>query len=410
MIDSLRSSPLLPIFLIVAVDILGYTIILPLLPFYAERMGATPAVVGMLVSVYAVCQLIAGPLLGRASDRVGRRPLLIVSQVGTLIGFLVLASATTLPIVFLSRIIDGVTAGNLTLAQAYISDVTPPENRAKSFGIIGIAFGLGFLVGPALSGFLSQFGYHYPIYAAAGLSAISITATTLILPRKPPVVPGVTPVAPEAATGRMPIVQWARYVQYFRRPELWPLLAKFFSYVFSFSIFVGGFALFAERRYTWNGHPFGPKEVGYVFAFSGLIGGTLQGGALGAMVRRFGERPLMRAGLIAGSIGYLLLAYAYTIPVLLISASISAFGGIVRPIVTSLITQVTDRREQGTVLGLTQSLTSVAQITGPLIAGMLIEHRLLATWGVAAAAVALAGWIVPTPPAPQVDGAPPVQS
>ena len=314
-----------------------------------------------------------------------------------------LASATTLPIVFLSRIIDGVTAGNLTLAQAYISDVTPPENRAKSFGIIGIAFGLGFLVGPALSGFLSQYGYQYPIYAAAGLSAVSIMATTFILPRKPPVIPGVTPISPEGTTGRMPLVQWGRYVEYFRRPELWPLLVKFFSYVFSFSIFVGGFALFAERRYMWNGHPFGPKEVGYVFAFSGLIGGTLQGGALGMMVRRFGERPLMRAGLIACSIGYLFLAYAYTIPVLLISASISAFGGIVRPIVTSLITQVTGRREQGTVLGLTQSLTSVAQITGPLLAGVLIQHRLLATWGVVAAAVAFAGWIVPTPLAPPVE-------
>ena len=152
----MKRSPLLSIFLIVLVDILGLTIILPLLPFYAESLGATPRIVGLLVSVYAICQLIAGPPLGHLSDRVGRRPVLLVSQMGTCIGFLILAYAHTLWVVFLARIIDGLTAGNLTVAQAYIADVTEPENRTKSFGIIGIAFGLGFLVGPGISGFLAQ--------------------------------------------------------------------------------------------------------------------------------------------------------------------------------------------------------------------------------------------------------------
>ncbi|MBV9305014.1 MAG: MFS transporter, partial [Acidobacteriaceae bacterium] len=141
------ASPLIPIFLIVAVDILGFTIILPLLPFYSERLGASPAVVGALVSIYAVCQLISGPILGQLSDRLGRRPMLLVSQVGTLIGFLILAYAGNLWLLFLARAIDGATAGNLTIAQAYISDVTKPESRAKAFAVIGIAFGFGFLVG-----------------------------------------------------------------------------------------------------------------------------------------------------------------------------------------------------------------------------------------------------------------------
>ncbi len=399
MMGKLRSSPLVPIFLIVAVDILGYTIILPLLPFYAERMGASPASVGMLVSVYALCQLIAGPILGRWSDKFGRKPLLIVSQIGTFIGFIVLALATSLPFVLLSRVIDGITAGNLTIAQAYISDVTAPEKRAKSFGVIGIAFGMGFLLGPAISGFLSQFGYSYPIFAAAGLSFTSILATTFLLPGS---------ARPKAAQdedaspggGRHSILQWNKYAEYFRRPGLAPLLLKFFSYVFSFAIFTGGFALFAERRYTWNGHPFGPKEVGYIFAFSGLIGGTLQGGMLGMMVRRFGERRLLAASLLASAIGYVLLGYAYSIPLLLLSAGVSAFGGVARPVVTSLVTQVAGRREQGTVLGLTQSLTSIAMITGPLISGFLIQHNLLAVWAVTAASVAMAGWWLATPKAP----------
>ena len=164
----MRKSPLLPIFLIVSVDVLGLTIILPLLPFYAEHYGASPAVVGLLVSLYALCQLVAGPMLGRLSDHMGRRPLLLVSQVGTFIGFLILAYANALWLIFLSRAIDGITAGNLSLAQAYISDVTKPEDRAKSFALIGIAFGMGFLIGPGLSGFLSKFGYQYPILVAGG--------------------------------------------------------------------------------------------------------------------------------------------------------------------------------------------------------------------------------------------------
>ncbi len=395
--DSLRSSPLLPIFLIVAVDILGFTIILPLLPFYAERMGASPAVVGMIVAVYAACQLVAGPLLGQLSDRLGRKPLLMISQFGTLAGFLLLAVSNTLTLVFLSRIIDGVTAGNLSLAQAYISDVTPPAQRAKSFGVIGIAFGLGFLLGPAVSGFLSQFGYQYPILAAAALSATSILATWTLLPANPPLPEG----HQEGDTGpggrRLSIVEWSRYAEYFRRPALSPLLLKYFSYVLSFAMFTGGIALFAERRYTWNGHPFGPKEVGYLFAYSGLIGGTLQGGALGKLVHRFGERPLLRASLMASAVGYVLLAFAYTIPVLLISAAVAAFGGIARPVITSLITQVAGRREQGAVLGLTQSLTSIALIIGPLAGGFLIQHHLLAAWALVAAGVAFAGWLVRTP-------------
>src|SRR5207248_1963811 len=178
------ASPLLPIFLIVAVDILGFTIILPLLPFYSERLCASPTVGGELVSTYAIFQLIAGPILGQLSDRVGRRPVLLISQAGTLGGFLLLAFSTHIWMLFVARMIDGATAGNLTIAQAYISDVTKPEERAKSFAVIGIAFGLGFLVGPAISGYLALFGYQAPIFAAAGLSFTTILCTFFLLPRR----------------------------------------------------------------------------------------------------------------------------------------------------------------------------------------------------------------------------------
>ncbi|MDQ6698978.1 MAG: MFS transporter [Acidobacteriota bacterium] len=392
-----NKSPLLPIFLIVLVDILGLTIILPLLPFYAEKLGASATVVGLLISSYAACQLIAGPILGRISDRVGRRPVLIVSQVGTLIGFLILAAANVLWLVFLSRIIDGLTAGNLSLAQAYIADVTAPKNRAKSFGVIGIAFGIGFLIGPAVSGFLSQYGYHYPILAAAALSATSILCTFFLLPAVAPAPLGQVNAdePPPPAGARLGVLDWNGYVEYFRRPELKNLLWQFFLFAFCFATFVSGFALFAQRRFTIDGQPWGPKQIGYVFAYVGFLGIILQGGLIGRMVKWFGEPRLVWSGFLAAAVGFAGLGFAYNLPALLIVSAVASYGtGVLRPAITSLITQQAGRREQGVVLGLTQSLTSVSQIIAPVIAGMLIDRGLLAAWALVAAGTAGIGFLV----------------
>jgi MFS family permease len=378
----LLKSPLLPIFLIVSVDVLGLTIILPLLPFYAEHYGASPAVVGLLVSLYAFCQLIAGPMLGRLSDHMGRRPLLLVSQVGTFIGFLILAYAHALWVIFLSRAIDGLTAGNLSLAQAYISDVTKPEDRAKSFALIGIAFGMGFLIGPGLSGFLSKFSYQYPIFVAAGLSATSILATYFLLP-------AVTPAAVDNATPRkFTLLDWGNYVRYFQEPGLAPLLWQFFAFTFAFSMFMTGFPLFAERRYEWHGQAFGPQQVGYVYAFLGLLGVILQGGMIGRLVKMFGEVNLARAGFLFGFVGLVALGFTHSLPLLLITVAVASSGtGIIRPTVTSMITQKAGRSEQGVILGLTQSLNSISAIAAPALAGFLIDHSLLSTWAAIGGAI-----------------------
>jgi MFS family permease len=383
---------LLPIFLIVLVDIMGMTIILPLLPFYAEEFGASPRQIGLLVATYAVCQLVSGPLLGQLADRMGRKPLLLVSQVGTLIGFVVLGRATSLWVVFLSRAIDGMTAGNLSLAQAYVSDVTAKENRAKSFAIIGIAFGIGFLVGPGISGYLSQYGHRYPIYAAQGLSALSILATAVLLPRARPQVSD----GQDGPGGkRLALFAWGRYGEYFSRPELAPLLYQFFAFAFSFACFTSGFALYAERRLTWHGHPFGAKHVGYVFAFAGFLGIILQGGLIGRLVKRFGEVRLARAGFLAFSLGYAALAFVRRVPELLGSASLSAFGqGSLRPALIAQVTHNSRRDEQGLVLGITQSLMSTAQIVAPVIGGFLIDHNWLSAWALMAAAAAGIGLLL----------------
>jgi MFS transporter, DHA1 family, tetracycline resistance protein len=400
----LRSSPLLPIFLIVAVDVLGLTIMIPLLPFYAEKLGASPFQVGWLIGLYAACQLVSGPLLGRLSDRMGRKPLLLVSQFGTLAGFLITAFAPNLWILFLARAIDGATAGNLSLAQAYISDVTKPEDRAKSFGIIGIAFGMGFLIGPAISGFLARFDYRDPIFAAAALSATSILTTYLLLPSGAPAsaeasAPADGEAAAEASdTGpggrRLSLFEWGAYAEYLRRPALAPRLFEFLCFAFSFAMFTAGLPLFAERRLEWHGQPFGPVQLGYIWAFAGFLGLFLQGPALGKLVKRFGERSLNRTGFGGYAAGYLILAFCHSLPVLILATIVTAIGTLVRPTLTSMISQAAARREQGAVLGLTQSLTSVAQIVAPLLAGYLIQRQWLTSWGLAASGIAAAGFVL----------------
>jgi MFS family permease len=370
---------------------------IPLLPLYAEKLGASPTVAGLLISSYAICQLISGPLLGRLSDTMGRKPILIISQIGTLVGFLLTAMSSVLWVVFLGRMIDGATAGNLTIAQAYISDVTKPEDRAKSFGVIGIAFGLGFLIGPAISGFLSTYDYRYPMYAAAFMSATSILATTFLLPSVPTAAQKAAK-SGEAASGsagpggkRLSLVQWGEYGRYFKQPGLATLLLQFLVFAFSFSMFVGGFPLFAERAFTWKGVPFGPAQTGYMWAYAGFLGIFLQGPGLGRMVRKFGERRLNRVGFAAYVAGYAALAFARNIPMLILATTILAIGGLVRPTLTSLITHSTSREEQGVVLGLTQSLTSISQICAPPLAGFLIGHHLLTGWGLGASAIAFIG-------------------
>ena len=390
-------SPLLPIFLIVVVDVLGLTIILPLLPFYAESFGASPRTVGLLVSSFAVCQLVSGPLLGRLSDRTGRKPLLLVSQVGTLFGFLLIARATSLWMVFAGRVIDGLTAGNLSLAQAYISDATEPKNRARAFGLIGAAFGIGFLFGPALSGYTSQWGYHVPLYIAAALSATSILATATLLPARPPTPPGAAAAdePPPPAGRRLAILDWREYATYFRRPGLRWLLAEFFLFSLAFALFSSGFALFAERRFTWDGRPFGPKQVGYVLAYAGFLGVILQGGLIGRLVKALGERRLVFLGFVAAAVGFFALGLTWAVWQLLLVATVQSFGtGVLRPALTSLITQAVSRHEQGTILGLNQSLVSVAQIIGPAISGFLIDRALLIPWAFTIGGVCLVALLV----------------
>jgi MFS family permease len=318
----------------------------------------------------------------------------LVSQFGTCIGFLVMATANSLAIVFVARVIDGITAGNLSLAQAYVADVTVPKDRAKSFGIIGIAFGIGFSIGPAITGFLSQYGVHYPVFAAAGLSALSVLATYTLLPSGPPPQRGDAADAGPAGR-RLGILDWGAYAAYFRRPELAGLLLQFFVFIFAFSTFTSGFALFCQHRLTWDGKPFGPSEVGWAFTYVGFLGIILQGKLIGPLVARFGEGRLIIAGFASAAVSYVGLGLTAAIPLLVAVARVSSFGnGVLRPVLTSRITQVVGRHEQGVVLGLTQSLSSIAMIIAPAIGTGLIQLDLITEWALVAAVCCAVGLVL----------------
>lgn len=389
----MKQRPLLPIFLIVLVDVLGFTIVIPLLAFYAEHFGATPLVATSLVSVYAVCSLISTPVIGKLSDQYGRKPLLMYSQAGTCAGFLVLGFSESLWMVFIGRILPGLSAGNLSIAQAYISDHTAPENRAKAFGVIGVAFGIGFLAGPAMGGWLGNISLHLPFLVAAGLSALSILATYLLLREEAPP----RAAAPETGPGgrRPGAFDWATYAEYFSRPELRALYTQFFLFSFAFSAFFSGFALFAERRFTRDGHAWSADEVGWLFTYAGFLGIILQGGLLGRLVKRYGELKLSIAGFIASGIAYVILGFAYTVVPLVIATTISSFGsGVLRPVLTSRLTQVVGRSEQGVVLGISGSLGSVAMAMSPPVGGTMIGAGWLVAWCMIPAVVCGLGLIL----------------
>ena len=390
----MKRSPLLPIFLVVLVDVLGFTIVYPLLPFYALKFGATPLIATTLVSVYALCSLISTPVIGRLSDQFGRRRLLLLSQAGTCAGFIVLGLSEHLWMVFLGRILDGLTAGNLSTAQAYISDHTQPQNRAKAFGVIGIAFGIGFFFGPAMAGWLQAYGLHVPFMVAACLSAGSMICTyTLLEPGAPkPWSADGTP-AVAAATGpggkRPGLFDLAIYLDYFRRPGLGALYLQFFLFSFAFSAFMSGFALFAKQQFKWT-----PREVGYLFAYSGFLGIVLQGGLMGRLVKRFGEAALATAGFVAIVVAYVTLGFAETVAMLVVVATIAAFGnGVLRPVITSLLTQRVGRHEQGVALGISGSLSSLAMTMAPPTGGILLNHHALVAWALVPAIAAALGLI-----------------
>lgn len=407
-------KPLLVIFLTIFLDLLGFGLVLPLLPLYAESFRASPLMVTSISASYSLMQFLFVPIWGRLSDRVGRRPILLLSIAGALAAYLLMGVSRSLAGLFLARILSGIAGSNLSVAQAYIADITRPEDRAKGMGLVGAAFGLGFIFGPFIGGTLSSLPAGWlpgslagwrtslPFFAAAALAAINLVSAYAWLPESRRV-PG------SQAVRARPGMTWRSLAQALAHPHLgWLMVIMFFT-TFAFANMESTFVLWMERALpqqqsaVGTGHPApGPasavldpdhaarehialppgrvhhvagdsaRRAGMLFAYIGVLMVTLQGGLIGWFTRRFGERRLVATGTLLMTNGLLLAPLCHSIPPLLGVLALLAVGsGLCGPALQSLISRGTDADDQGGVLGLNQSLSSLARVVGPLTAGFV---------------------------------------
>ena len=344
------SRPLIIIFLTVFVNLVGFGIIIPLLPFYAQTFGASPLVIGLLFASFSLSQLLATPALGVLSDRWGRRPVLIFSLLGTVVSFAMLALAQSLLMLFAARIIDGLSGGNITTARAYIADVTEPHERAKAYGMLGAAFGLGFIVGPALAGVFSHISYTAPIWAAAAVTVIATAMAWFWLPE--------TVHRGSAAT----MSPWRALPDVFSRRQIRPLLMADFLYWASFSVCNTTFALFASRRFGFD-----VAQTGYVLAAFGFLGVIVQVGMVGPIVRALGVRRTFLLGLVIAGIGWAMVGMSHSLAVFLAALVPAGIGvGLCNAALITLVSHAASKEEQGKVQGAAGALESLGRTIGPV--------------------------------------------
>ncbi len=379
-----RRRARLTIFLTILLDLIGFGMILPLLPFYAQEFRATPLQIGLLFSSYSLTQLVFAPLLGRLSDRVGRRPVLLGSIAGGALSYLLFAFAPSYAVLLISRSLAGVAAANYGIAQAYMADVSAPEERSRAMGLVGAAFGAGFVLGPALGGILAQAGTALPALgprlvplAAAVLSGLNFLLALFGLPES---------LSPELRSGAAQRGSWldlADLRTVWRDAPLRGLMALFFLVMFCFSMMETTLALFCQARFG-----FGTRETSWLFVFVGVVLVVIQGGLLGRLIRRFGERSLILAGIVFMAAGLVLVPLTpASIPAvwsrlwpLLLSLLLLAVGnGIHNPSSLGLLSRLTDERSQGGTIGLSRSFGALARIFGP-VAGTFVFGAAGAAW------------------------------
>jgi DHA1 family tetracycline resistance protein-like MFS transporter len=355
---------LFSIILVVFIDLLGFSLIIPLLPYYAQTFNASDTTVGLLLASYAAAQLIGAPLLGRASDRFGRRPILLISIFGTFLGFLLFGFAESLAILFASRILQGLTGGNLSVAQAYITDVTDAKSRNRGLGMIGAAFGLGFIIGPALGGLLSNINYHVPAFVAAGLSFINLLLIAFWLPES------LTPEKRTQLTQKKPALSVNALLEALRHPLTGPLLITRFLYSLAFVILQSIFSLFALRRFNMS-----VVATGFVLTYVGVISVITQAWLVGKLSQKFKDTLLIESGLLVLGLGLLLWAFAPNVPLLVVSVTpIALAGGLLNTILSSALTKTVEPQEVGGILGLSTSVESSTRVIAPLLGGFMLEN------------------------------------
>jgi multidrug resistance protein len=361
-VSKMLRSPLFLMAFTIFIDFTGFGLVIPLLPFWAQHLGANAVGVGLILTLYALAQFIFTPMLGSLSDRYGRRPVIIASLIIEAIAFALSALANTLPLLFFARFIGGVGSSNIGSAQAVVSDVTPPEGRARGMGLIGAAIGMGFVVGPAIGGVLAPLGSAIPFWVAAVVAVVNTLLVTLFLPetRKREVATAGTHAKNEGFS--MLLAGWKQALRY-------PIVARLaiMSLLFNvaFTAMEAIYPLFSQHVFGWTA-----MQNGYIFTYVGIIVVIMQGGLVGQLVKRFGERSLLIAGLIMLAIGLGLLPWSTQLGLMLVALGIlSAGDGAVTPTISTLLSFASPETAQGETLGFAQGLSGLGRIVGPLIAG-----------------------------------------
>ncbi len=359
---------LFSVIFVVFIDLLGFSLILPLLPYYAETFGSNEFVTGLLVASYAAMQLIGAPILGRLSDRLGRRPILLVSIFGTFLGFLLLGFANSLWMLFVSRILDGFTGGNLSVAQAYITDVTDEKNRSKGLGLVGAAFGLGFIIGPVTGGFLSQWGYALPAFAAAALAFVNLILVAAWLPES------LTDEKRAQMPEKRPAITFDALLHALRRPFTGSLLITRFFFGLAFAIFQTIFALYALKKFELNA-----RDTGLVLTYVGVLSVFVQGFLIGRLTKAFREDVMIAVSVVIMAVSLLGWAVAPSVFWLLVVLTPTAMaGGILNTVLASTLTKAVQSQEVGGILGLAASIESLTRVIAPTLGGALLGA--LGTW------------------------------
>lgn len=366
----IRKASLGTIFLTVFLDLLGFGLVVPYLPGVARTYGATPLVATLLGAAYSLMQLFFVPFWGQLSDRTGRRPVLVISAAASMVGFLILARADTLWMLFAARIWNGIATSNISVAQAYIADVTEPRDRAKGMGLIGAGIGLGFVLGPVVGGLLeaaSPLGRAgaLPAYAGAVLALLNTILAIVFVPESLP------PERRGRGVRRASPFDPERYRVARRAPGVSVALLLNFVLVLSFAAMEQTFRLFTEDAFHMDA-----RGTGYVLGLVGLVLIVVQGGLLRLLARRFAEETLVRAGVLIQAAGFFALALSPRFGVVALCGAMGtiAFGSaLTNPSISAFVSRCTDAQTQGTVLGVLQSAGAFARVCGPATGGLLYQ-------------------------------------
>ncbi len=362
--DFVFDKRLYVIFLITFTEVLGFSLVLPLIPFLGLSLGLTPSQIGLIISVFSICQLFASPITGKLSDHFGRKPLFILSQISTFIGFIFLGFATTVILLIVARLIDGLLGSNMTVSQAYISDITEPKHRTRVFGYSSGVFGAGLIFGPFIGGILSTINYSVPMFFAAAITLISIALVILFLPET---IPKKADKISLSFNDVIPVEDVKRFV---RSYQIRNILLMFFIYNLAFFLFISNISLFAEAQFHVTA-----DQVSFYMVWIGVIRVSIQTVLIARILRFFGEKRALVTGIFSMIISMATLAFSSEYLFVFVPLIFLAYGtGVSRPILTSKLTNSVTQKETGAILGVNNSLVSVAQIITPILGGFIIEY------------------------------------